>query len=82
MGCVDKEALDLVARVARSLEGLCKSAVILLTLACPQDGHGTHVSAAIASRGMAPSEARALCRKLRALADELEQRHAPAGREN
>lgn len=82
MKCVDKEALDLVMRVARSLDGLCKSAVIVLTSTCPEEDHGTHVSAAIASRGMAPSEGRALCRKLRALADELEQRFARAGSEN
>jgi hypothetical protein len=77
--CVDKEAMDLVARVARALDGLCQSAVILLTSACPADGHGTHVSAAIASRGMSPSEARALCRKMRRLADELEERFATDG---
>lgn len=86
IACSDAEMMTLAANGARVLleEARCRTATVLLTSPCMVDGHGTHVTVAVVNPTgvMAPSEARAMCRRLRSLADELEKRFAPKGSEN
>lgn len=82
--CSDGAIMILAARAAGELAAHSKTAIVLLTSTCPEDSHGTHVTAAVVNGtgNMTPSEARAAVRRLRSLADELEQRFAPIGSEN
>ncbi len=82
--CSDQGIVALAVRAASDLARDCKTAIVMLTSTCPEDGHGTHVTACVMSQtgDMSPSETRAAVRRLRSLADELEQRFAPEGSEN
>jgi hypothetical protein len=82
--CTDPGAIQAVVEAANVLQVYGKTAITILTSVCPEDGHGTHVSVCVLNTTgeMSPSEARAACRRLRSLADELEQRFAPEGSAN
>lgn len=82
--CTDGNAMLAVVKAANVLAVHGKTAITILTSTCPQDGHGTHVSVCVLNETgeMSPSEARAACRRLRSLADEIEGRFAPEGSEN
>lgn len=83
--CTDAAMISLATRGAVGLvrEG-ATTATVLLTSGCPVQEHGTHVTTAVIndSGKMRPNETRALCRRLRSLADELEARFAPEGGSN
>lgn len=72
--CSDPGIILKVARAGGDLATECKTAVVLATSECPQDGHGIHVTCAVINKTgtMTPREVRALNRRLRSLADELE----------
>jgi hypothetical protein len=82
--CSDPGIMLVAVQAAKDLASRCKTAIVILTSNCVQDGHGTHVSVAVLNKtgSLTPSEARAACRRLRSLADELEERFAPKGSEN
>lgn len=82
--CTDREMLQHAIKVANVAQVGCKTAIVVLTSICPEDGHGTHVTACVLNETgkMEPTETRAAVRRLRSLADELEQRFAPEGGEN
>ncbi len=82
--CSDHGVVLLAVEAARQLSEGCKTAIVVLTSVCPEDGHGTHVTACVLNKtgDMTPSETRAVVRRLRHLADELEQKFAPSGSEN
>lgn len=83
--CTDMAMVALAVRAAKmAVEGKCRTAIVMLTSACPLEHHGNHVSACVLNDtgSMSPSETRAACERLRSLADELEQRFAREGSEN
>jgi hypothetical protein len=83
--CSDPGMVLAAVRLAKAaIEEKSKTAIVLLTSTCTEDGHGTHVSLAVMNKSgvMSATEARAACRRLRSLADELEERFAPKGSEN
>lgn len=82
--CTDPKMLNLALSASASLASQCTTAMVMLTSTCIQDGHGTHLSTAIMNNtgGMKASEARMMVRRLREIADELEQRFARKGDEN
>lgn len=84
--CTDLGMMKLAVDVASAAiqVSACKTAIVLLTSACTADGHGNHVSVAVLNTigSMSLSETRAACKRLRSLADELEQRFAREGSEN
>lgn len=82
--CSDPGIMLVAVKAAKDLAAQCKTAIVILTSNCVQDGHGTHVSCAVLNKtgAMSPSETRAAARRLRSLADELEERFAPQGSEN
>ncbi len=82
--CTDLEAVAAVIKAANILQVSGTTAIVMLTSACPEEGHGTHVSVCVLNHtgDMSPSEARAACKRLRSLADELEKRFAPEGSAN
>jgi len=74
--CSDHAAVIHAVKVAKYGTEQCMTACVLLTTKCKQDGHGIHTSTAVLNPtgNMSPREAKALCSRLRSLADELEQR--------
>lgn len=82
--CSDPGIVRLAAQAAKDLLHRCRTAIVVLTSTCTMDGHGNHVTAAVMNKAgtMTPSEARAACKRLRELADELEQRFAYKDLEN
>ncbi len=82
--CTDPQAILAVIEAANVLQVSGLTAITILTSACPEEDHGTHVSVCVLNTtgDMSPSEARAAVRRLRSLADELERRFAPEGSGN
>lgn len=74
--CSDPEAVLHAVRVAKRAAEQCMTAVVMLTTKCGQDGHGIHTSTCVLNKtgNMTPRETKAVCKRLRSLADELEQR--------
>lgn len=81
VSCTDFAIIDLALRRASELAGECTTATVILTSACPEDGHGVHVTTAVVNRtgGMSPRETEAVCKRLRSLADDLWTRFCSAG---
>lgn len=82
--CSDPDVILLGVKAASELCKQCSTAAVLLTSKCKQDGHGVHVTCAVlnGSGGLTPRETRALTKRLRLLADELDQRFDPKGAGN
>lgn len=85
--CTDPELVQLAVSGCRVLledNEKVRAGIVLLTSVCNADGHGNHVTAAVLARSgrMTPSECRLTVRRMRALADHLEQEYAPPGAEN
>lgn len=79
--CSDHEMMEVAAGAAGHLLPHCKTAIVILTSVCKFDGHGNHVTVAVLNRTgeIDPGENGAICRRLRALADELEVRFGTDG---
>jgi hypothetical protein len=77
--CSDPDMVLLAVKAAKELAAHCKTSMVLLTSECGQDGHGIHVTMALLNKTgtMSPGETVAACKRLRSLADELEQRFTP-----
>lgn len=75
--CSDPAAVIHAVKTAKFGTEKCITSVVLLTTNCKQDGHGIHTSTCVLNHtgNIPPREARALCRRLRSLADELEARY-------
>ena len=82
--CTDPAAIQAVVEAANVLAVSGKTAITILTSACPDEAHGIHVSCCVLNETgkLTPRETRAAVRRLRSLADELEQKFAPEGSEN
>ena len=82
--CSDPAIMVVAVKAANDLVPKCKTALVIVTSACKVDGHGNHVTVAVVNQtgNIDPREAGAICRRLRALADELEQRFGTDGSAN
>jgi len=74
--CSDHAIMVLATQAAAELVPHCKTAIVILTSVCKVDGHGNHTTVAVLNKTgqIEPREAGTICRRLRSLADELEQR--------
>lgn len=74
--CSDAEVMLRAVNLATGAAQACMTAMVMLTSTCKQDGHGIHTSLAVINKTgeMSQREAEAIVRRLRTLADELEQR--------
>lgn len=74
--CSDHAAVIHAVKVAKYGAGECMTAIVMLTTKCKQDGHGIHTTTAVlnSTGNMSPRETEAVCKRLRELANALEQR--------